>query len=336
MESGSIINSSSFSYNETTFRGQNHTQQFPLPALTITALSICSIGILVNSLIIFIIIFSSLRTSVFMNLLMILAFYDILYLLVVIDIQPGLFGQLIINPSELHCSLNNYFRFVCGLVSSWVTVLISLERFIVIYFPFKVYIYCTKKKTCVTVIVLTILSCFCLVPSFYISTVLSSDQGPTCTIIWNGYLQMIFMLLFVFVYSIVPSIFIIILNISMMRKLKIQKAFRLSSLQHSKSLKNTSQDVIMVCICTIFLLTSIPASFVVFAYYSTGCSISFPRWLFYSSYLLDYINHTVNFFLYCLTGSVFRQALFKLFSCKDKETNKGHAHKQISISQSVL
>ena len=271
-----------------------------------------------------------------MNLLMILATFDILYLLTVIDIQPGLFGQLIIDPSEVHCSLNNYFRFVCGVVSSWVTVFLTLERFTVIYFPFKVDIYCTKENTCVTVIALTSLSCFCFVPSFYISRVFLSDHGPTRTINWNYDQQIILMLLFGLVYSIVPSLFIVILNISMMRKLNIQKAFRLSSLQHSKSLNNTSQVVIMVRVCSIFVSASIPAIIVVFAFYSTGCSNSIPKWIFYSSYLLDYINHSVNFFLYCLSGSVFRHALFKLFSCKDEECNKGQVRQQTSILQSVI
>ena len=334
MESGSIINSSSFSFNNTIVGTHNHTQQFPLPPWTITALTICSVGILANSLIILVIIFSSLRTSVFMNLLMILGIFDILFLLTVIDIQPGLFGQLI-TPSEVHCNFNNYFRYVCSVVSSWVTVFLTLERFIVIHFPFKVYKYCTMKRTYKTVIALTILSCFCLVPSLYVSKLDFSDKGPICTINWDGNLRMIFMFLLVFFYSIVPSLFIVFLNISMMRKLKMQESFRLSSLQHSRTLKNTS-NVIMVCVCCIFVSTSIPATIVVFAYYSTGCSNSFPRWLFYSSYLLDDINHSVNFFLYCLTGSIFRHALFKLFSCKDKETKKGHAHQQISISQSVL
>ena len=221
MENGSLVSISSFRNNGTILARENRTLQFRLPALTITALTLSSVGMLANSFIIFVIILSSLRTSVFMNLLMILATFDILYLLTVIDIQPGLFGQLIIDPSEVHCSLNNYFRFVYGVVSSWVTVFLTLERFIVIYFPFKVDIYCTKENTCVTVIALTSLSCFCLVPSFYISRVLLSDQGPTCTINWNGDLQMIFMLLFGFVYSIVPSHFVVFLNISMMRKLNI-------------------------------------------------------------------------------------------------------------------
>ena len=37
-------------------------------------------------------------------------------------------------------------------------MLISLEGFIAIYFPFKVQIYCTKKRTCVTVAALFIIS----------------------------------------------------------------------------------------------------------------------------------------------------------------------------------
>ena len=334
MESGSIINSSSFSYNDVINGTHNHTQQFSWPPWTITAITICSVGILANSFTIIVIIFSSLKTSVFMNLLMILGIFDILFLMTVIDVQPGLFGQLI-DPTEVYCSLNNYFRYVCGVVSSWVTVFLTLERFIVIHFPLNVYKYCTIKRTSKTVIALTILSCFCLVPSLYVSTLEFSDEGPIYTINWNGNLQMIFMFLLVFCYSIVPSLFIVLLNILMMRKLKMQESFRLSSLQHSKTLKNTS-NVIMVCICSIFVSASIPATIVVFAYYSAGCSISFPRWLFYFTYLLDDINHSVNFFLYCLTGSVFREALFQVLGCKKKQSSKGHLQQQVATIENVI
>ena len=223
MESGSIINSLSFSYNDTIFAGQNHTLLYPLPPLTITALTVCSVCILADSFIIFVSIFSSLRTSVFMNLLKILAIFDILYLLTVINNQPGLFRQFLIDPSVVHCRINIFLLYVGAVVSSWVTVLISLERFFSIDFQFKVCIYCPKKRICVTVIALTVLSCSCSVPFFYISTVFFSDQGPIYTINDSGNLQLIFITFLVFSYSTAPSLFIVLLNILIMRKLKNPK-----------------------------------------------------------------------------------------------------------------
>ena len=177
MEIETTFNSSQFSYNETTIPGRNHSLQCPLPAWTIATLTICSVEIMANSIVISVITFSSLRSSVFMNLVMILAIFDVLYLLAVINVQNGIFGQFLIDPSVVHCSLNNFLLYVCGVVSSWVTLLISLERFIVIYFPLKGRINCTKKRSCAIVLALFIISCSCLVPLLYISKVTLKDQG---------------------------------------------------------------------------------------------------------------------------------------------------------------
>ena len=70
-----------------------------------------------NSCVISVIIFSALRTSVFMNIVLILAIFDILYLFAVIDVQNGIFGQFLIDPSVLQCSITNFLLYVCGVGS---------------------------------------------------------------------------------------------------------------------------------------------------------------------------------------------------------------------------
>ena len=256
MEIETTFNSSLFFYNETTIQGQNHSLQFSSPALTIMTLTICSVGIMANSIVISVITLTSLRTSVFMNLVMILAIFDIGYLLAVMNLE-----KMILNGSSvLQCSITIYLLYVCGVVSSWVTVLISLDRFI--YFPFKAHIYCTKKRSCMIIVVLFITSSLCLVPLLYISKVSFTDQGLSCGFNWNGHLQMLFLsLLFIF-YSIVPALRIVLFNILIMRTLKVQSKFRVGSqMQRSnhKTSNNTSQVVIMVFICSVFVATSLPS-----------------------------------------------------------------------------
>ena len=231
----------------------------------IARLTICSVGIVANSFGIFLITLSSLRTSVFMNLVMILAIFDTLHQLAVINLEKGTFGQLLIGTSEVQCSITNYILYVCGVVSSWVTVIISLERFIAIYFPFKVRIYCTKKRSCVIVVALLIILCSCLVPLLYITKETLTDQGPKCAIIVNGQLEMLFLSMLYILYSIVPALFIIFVNIIIVRKLKVRRAFKVrSQMQHSKhnTSNNTSQVVIMVLISSVFVATSFPSTIV--------------------------------------------------------------------------
>ena len=86
MEIQTTFNSPLFSY-ETTIPGHNHSLKFPLALWTMATLTPCSLGIVSSAYVISIIAFSSLRTSVFMNLVTILAILDILNLLAVINIE---------------------------------------------------------------------------------------------------------------------------------------------------------------------------------------------------------------------------------------------------------
>ena len=95
---------------------QNGTLQSPIPVLTIIAVTVCSIGILANLLVILVIMLSSLRNSVFMNLIMSLAIFDIIYLSVVINSGRGIFGQMLLKPSLLHCRFNSFVLSIVVLV----------------------------------------------------------------------------------------------------------------------------------------------------------------------------------------------------------------------------
>ena len=107
-------------------------------------LTVCSIGMLANCLVIVVIILTSLRTSVFMNLIMVLAIFDTILLLSAISCQRRIFCEILFGPSLLNCRLNVFFVYVFVIATTWVTVFISLERYIAIIHPFKVHVYCTK------------------------------------------------------------------------------------------------------------------------------------------------------------------------------------------------
>ena len=344
MENVTDLNRTLLILNNTSSVGENATEVSPFPVWTIVRATTCNFGILANFLVIFIILFSSLRTSVFMNLIMSLAISDSLYLMSVMNSQRGLFGQSSIGPSLLHCRVNMYFLYVSGIVSSWVTVLISLERYIAIFYPFKVHIYCTKKRTYLAIITLIMIVCIGCIPTFYSCNVKWLDQQPQCqTSGNNAFNDFIFKCTVLPFYSIVPFLFIAILNTLILRKVKDQNAFR-SQGQHSNqnsSTYNSSLIVMMVCVCLIFAITSFPATF--FVILSDSCKInSFAfctlndKWLYYVGFMLENINHGINFFLYCITGSVFRFALLNVFKCKKKPSPKKLFHQQIATAQNVL
>ena len=326
-------NNSYLCFNTTDDPAENKYQLSPIPVWTLVRVIVCSIGILTNSLVVFVVLHGSLRKSIFMNLLMILAVFDSLFLMAVINIRKEIFGQIFIGPSILHCSVSMFLLSVTGIASSWVTVLISLERFIALYYPFKVKIYCTKTRTFVTLMVLTIFACLYSLPYFYIADVVSSDQKHECRNIFENVIAFVFKCSTHVLYSILPFFVIAILNILMIRKLQVQKAFRLQTqgrngVQNS-AINNKSLLIMMVFVCLVFMVTTVPGAVLMIVNLSFCLwqdeDCRFGRgWHTHLRYMLEDINHSVNFFLYCITGSVFRHALFQLFRCRTSDDNLHH------------
>ena len=327
MESATTLHQTLLNFNSTNGIGGNSTLPPLFPAWTITTITVCSLGILANFLVIFIIVFSSLRTSVFMNLIVSLATCDSMYLMSVINIQRGIFGQLFIKSSLLHCRINIFLIHVSGTVSSWITVFISLERYIAIYHPFKIHIYCTKRRTYLTILALTIITC--CVPFFYGCSLQLVDKLQRCNYFWEKPEYNVILISTVFIFrSLIPFLFITILNILMMRKIKVQKSFRSQGhmSQEPSSTYNSSLIVMMFCVCLIFAVTSFPATILVTVCFSCkfifveSCTLDDTVWPTRIGYILQDINHGINFFLYCLTGSIFRFAFFNLFKCRKKKS----------------
>ena len=128
--------------NETLNLKHNNTGS-ELTGSTMLTVSTWTVGILANSLIIIVVLFGSLRKYVIMNLLLALPITENVYLLVTIEKQRGIFGKMFIGQSVLNCRLSIFFLYVTFTISSWITVFIALERFIAVFYPFKVHIICT-------------------------------------------------------------------------------------------------------------------------------------------------------------------------------------------------
>ena len=148
--------------------GYNNTS---MPTTTTCIVTICSIGIIANSLVVVVVRFRTHPKSLFMNLLLALAISEIVYLVTIIQFQRGIFGKSFLFTPLLYCRLNVFIAYVSGIASSWITVLISWERFIAVFFPFKVHIYCTKIRTYFFIIIIIVIASIVSLPFFYTCSV---------------------------------------------------------------------------------------------------------------------------------------------------------------------
>lgn len=132
-----------------------------------------------------------------------------------------------------------------------------------------------------------------------------------------------------FVYSYFPSITLAILNVLIVISLK----------KHSKSVKlakENSKDekmkavtrrltILNLFISTSFIGLTFPIScFIIYArtFSKNFASNPIERTIYETTFIINSLNHVINFFVYCLCGQTFRVELFNLCGCFQKKKEK--------------
>ena len=296
----------------------NNTVFSTLHFTSVVTLIYCTIGLIANALVIVVIIWGSLRSSVFMTVLLALASADILVLVAKILIQDGVFGYVTFGKPLLFCSVYVGLLQGSATMSAWLTVLASAERMVAICYPLNFHVHCNFKKTYISFAAFSILIIIGSAPQFLISMVSLRNDETTCNDEESSQLYYtIYSVLFCLFYSIIPFICITTLNTLLAWKIHSQKKMW----NQTQCKKNSSSLTTMMFILSfVFLLTTLPGVLIevinglCWIVKSNVC-FSVPKIYIEIAFNLQGMNHCVNFFLYCLTGSMFRQKLIKLLSC---------------------
>ena len=293
----------------------NSTLISTLPFPSIVALVFCTVGLIANSLVFFVIVWGSLRSSVFMTVLLALAIADNLTLVTKFLVQDGIFVYVTFGKPLLFCSV--YIGLLQGssTMSSWLTVLASAERMVAICYPLNFHLHCNMKKTYISFATFSILIIIGSAPRFFISTISLHDDETTCYSADSSQLyNTIYNVLYGLFYSIIPFICITTLNMLLAWKIHSQKKM------WNQTQCKTTMTTMMFILSFVFLVTTLPG--VLISVINGLCWIvksndffSVPKIYMKITYYLQGINHCVHFFLYCLTGSMFRQKLSQLLSC---------------------
>ena len=197
---------------------------------------------------------------------------------------------------------------------AWVLVSVSLERFVAVWFPTKHKILFTKPRAIAGLLVLLVL--FVGETAHFHFTFNTIDCHINEKYLY--FLSYIYPVLDLALASLLPFVVIGVTSLAIILKLlknkkKLQKA------------KVSSMTVILISISAAFFVTTSPICF---------CIILLPHLLdnnvvsqeTFHTYvnlwawlnLLFYMNYTVNFILYCVTGKRFRRELLMLIGMKNR------------------
>lgn len=176
-------------------------------------------------------------------------------------------------------------------LSSWITVIISLERVLAVYFPFK-FMRRSKECYCFIMILSSILLCIFIITALLVYKPIFSSR--------------ISFIIFCTFYAYIPAAILLVSSILMSYKLLRRPDL---GQQHQENTQSKNSVFLVVSINTIFLLTTFPVSIAVNVEENSNI---LSEYNFLIADVISCINHTVNCILYFCVSEKFRKTTKKI------------------------
>ena len=242
------------------------------------------------------------------------------------------------QQTDPFCLNQGYIRvytwpIVCAaqMISIWLTVLISAERFVAICFPLQAVRTCTVRKVRVCISVIVLVSILYNIPKFFEfvpteETIFFREVNVT-GVVMNGtsmrlnplYRYGYNMALFCLVLYACPLTILTILNVKIVTVIRRAKR-NWESLNRSRQ-KEMKATILPLMIVVVFFICGTQA---LLAFILDAIFVSEVKWLqIYTAVvnLLVITNSAINFILMYYFGRKFRTLLYQMLNCKSKKAN---------------
>ena len=262
--------------------------------------------------------------------------------------QSVLLNQMVRGVTGDAVRLHSWFRgmvfmfvtYFGGHTAAWIIVAISTDRFVSIWFPLQAKSWFTIFR--VKVIVAAIVGTFVVFDGFHMF-ILFDGMNPIrndTSDLYVGinqevtqYFNVTWYIIDAAIYIFIPAPVILVLNSLIIYRLVANRRKRAEMLPPSTNMsappgRENSEDkvyVMLIVVCVVFILSTLP--YYILAIYSSFVAPSgvqssiryFLRQLFMS---LWSVNHSVNFYLYCMTGRKFRRELVDMLKVGRRESRR--------------
>ncbi|CAH1780741.1 unnamed protein product [Owenia fusiformis] len=218
------------------------------------------------------------------------------------------------------CKFHLFIAYFSLDLSAWILVAVTFERFVAVYIPNKVRIYCTGFTTFLTVCVISLALSFINHHYFWTLEDIKMNELGGLECVYNEEVKDFMMYTWPWIYKCV-AFFIPLIIMLTGNVLIIIKILKLSSENESKMTSTTAMLLtvnfgFIICTSPIVLYDNFKTTW----YPDDEKSTIAKSDLHYAiCSLLMYTNNSINFLLYCLAGPKFRRELRNLFS-KRKES----------------
>ncbi len=241
-----------------------------------------------------------------------------------------------INIIHLYFILCQLIYFICQtsmLLSVWILSTIAIERFVAVTFPHKLNIIFSHRRAYISIGVFLFLAIGLNIYVFFTYGSTNYTGGQFCMAV-NVPLALCTSWAVISLYSFIPSVVITFCNVAIIygvAKVGAHKRQQQTTLQKSAQ---TNMIAILLTISFAFMIFTLPTclffvleSASAFNIRSSGTRTWAQKWLtFIVCNLMIQMNHCLNFWLYVMSGTLFRnelRALLKYFLPKrDKSSSR--------------
>ncbi|XP_060075405.1 lysophosphatidic acid receptor 6-like [Ylistrum balloti] len=226
--------------------------------------------------------------------------------------------------SEAGCKIYFVFFKTGKMTSSWFVVLLCVERFVAVWFPFRAKRICTQRNT-----ILSIISVYIFIGTY------NSIWSPWSTIV-NGKCHPDaynasdpedratfgrFLIGGCSIYSFIPAVIMVILTPLIIKKLLDHKKKRNAIASNKNKVEETRITAMLLGIVTAYIILILPVTFLHVISFLLGVRAFGQNpngFLIFRdvTQILEQVNYAINFFLYVTTSQQFRQGLMDLLCCR--------------------
>ncbi|UJR07116.1 hypothetical protein I4U23_011404 [Adineta vaga] len=240
------------------------------------------------------------------------------------------------------CRIYSFFQYFSMCSSIWLLLTITIDRWIRIYYPFRVKQLCTKKRVHIGTFIIIIFSIFLnfhlLLPSTeVVQGLIACSVSRSANSIYQYFYSTIWPILITILQIIIPTTILIILSINIYIKLRCQQQ-TLQSTRKRRIFIERQIFIIMISSIILFFFTQIPLSlFYILMTYVLRSKLTVQQLFQFNSIaiLIASINYAVSFYIHCLSSRLFRQEFFNvLHIMRNHRVNVGTQFAATVISQS--
>lgn len=216
------------------------------------------------------------------------------------------------------------------MTSIWLTVILAMERYIAICQPFYAPHICSICRARAIIVAIYIATFFCRMPSFWASEVTEVFDPSTNTTfsymtqtkfsLSNGYQKVYPWIVDVLLTTMLPFLFLLVLNVRLIWEVKKSTAYIQRNLIVAKNANHAVQreelqiTIMLISIVLVFFVCQFP--YIIYTAvastnrFQTSTALSFFR---YITMMLLSLKATINFILYCWFSEKFWVTLKRIF-----------------------